>query len=96
MVDDENLHNSSVLYNYQILQKTKIFVILLKLKWCIKNYLRSFWKETQLEEYGYASYRRRKPIVIKNRFIVPYSTLLLKTFDTHINEFSNSVKSICL
>ncbi|GBL75265.1 hypothetical protein AVEN_168352-1, partial [Araneus ventricosus] len=66
--------------------------------------------ETQFATDGYALYRRRKPedggqtatvkmksdsVVIDNRWIVPYSPLLLKMFDAHINvECCNSIKSI--
>jgi len=66
--------------------------------------------ETQTGEDGYPKYRRRKPedggftttitvrnvdIDIDNRWIVPYSPILSKTFQAHINvEYCNSVKSI--
>ncbi|GBN24567.1 hypothetical protein AVEN_246510-1 [Araneus ventricosus] len=77
---------------------------------CSKMHPRQFIKETQFATDGYLSYRRKKPedygqtatvkmksdsVVIDNRWIVPYSPLLLKMFDTHINDgCSNSVKSI--
>ncbi|GBM63108.1 hypothetical protein AVEN_68558-1 [Araneus ventricosus] len=73
-------------------------------------YPREFIKETQFATDGYPLNRRRKPedgaqiatvkmisdsVVIDNRWIVPYSPLLLKIFDAHINvECCNSVKSI--
>ncbi|GBO46992.1 hypothetical protein AVEN_154628-1 [Araneus ventricosus] len=77
---------------------------------CSKMYPRQFIKETQFATDGYPLYRRRKPedggqtatvkmksdsVVIDNRWIVPYSPLLLKMFDAHINvECCNSIKSI--
>ncbi|GBN36887.1 hypothetical protein AVEN_32254-1 [Araneus ventricosus] len=77
---------------------------------CSKMYPRQFIKETQFAMDGYPLYRRRKPedggqtatvkmksdsVVIDNRWIVPYSPLLLKMFDAHINvECCNSIKSI--
>ncbi|GBM88455.1 hypothetical protein AVEN_17497-1 [Araneus ventricosus] len=73
-------------------------------------YPRQFIKETQFETDGYPLFRRRKPedgvqtatvkmksdsVVIDSRWIVRYSPLLLKMFDSHINvECCNSVKSI--
>lgn len=66
--------------------------------------------ETQTGNDGYPLYRRRQPnnggyittikmrnvyVDIDNRWIVPYSPLLSKMFDAHINvEYCNSVKSI--
>ena len=79
---------------------------------CTKSYPKPFLQETQQNEDGYPSYRRRKPgqggfettiyisrtkqtVTIDNRWIVPYSPLLSKTFDAHINvEYCNSVKAI--
>ncbi|XP_054290927.1 uncharacterized protein LOC129005912 [Macrosteles quadrilineatus] len=77
---------------------------------CTKKYPRAMYKETQTGGDGYPQYRRRIPeeggfttnIKIKNmdfetnnQWIVPYSPLLLKTFNAHINvEYCNSVKSI--
>ena len=78
---------------------------------CTKRYPRKFVKDTQTGEDGYPLYRRRSPqhggfthiikentpsqYVVDNRFIVPYSALLCKIFNAHINvEFCNSVKSI--
>ena len=73
---------------------------------CSKRYPKPFLLETQTNEEGYPSYRRRKPEdgghqvkigqhEIDNRWIVPYCPLLAKTFNAHINvEFCNSVKSI--
>ena len=73
---------------------------------CSKDYPKQFKFETQFAEDGYPSYRRRKPedggfdaIVgtheVDNRWIVPYSPILSRTFNAHINvEFCNSVKSI--
>ncbi|GBN43328.1 hypothetical protein AVEN_249309-1 [Araneus ventricosus] len=77
---------------------------------CSKMYPRQFIKETQFATDGYPLYRRRKPedggqtatvkmksdsLAIDNRWIVPYSPLLLKMFDAHINvKCFNSVKSI--
>ncbi|XP_043467393.1 ATP-dependent DNA helicase pif1-like [Leptopilina heterotoma] len=67
-------------------------------------------RETITGEDGYPTYRRRSPeqggftaelrvrreiITVDNRWIVPYSPVLLRTFETHINvEFCGSMKSI--
>lgn len=77
---------------------------------CSKRYPRCFNLETQTGNDGYPLYRRRKPneggqettikmrnreLNVDNRWVVPYSPLLSKTFKAHINvEFCNSVKSI--
>jgi len=66
--------------------------------------------ETRTGDDGYPKYRHRKPengghtvtirmrygeVKIDNRWIVPYSLLLSKTFKAHMNvEYCNSVKSI--
>jgi len=67
---------------------------------CTKKYPRDLNGETQTGEDGYPKYRRRKPenggftttitvrnvdIDIDNRWIVPYSPILSKTFQAHIN-----------
>lgn len=77
---------------------------------CTKRYPHDLIDKTQTGEDGYPKYRRRKPedrgftitikvrnvdIDIDNRWIVPYSPILSKTFQAHINvEYCNSVKSI--
>ncbi|XP_044591470.1 uncharacterized protein LOC123269700 [Cotesia glomerata] len=73
---------------------------------CTKRYPRPFLKETQTGEDGYPKYRRRSPedggIAIKingndieNRWVVPFNSVLSRTFKAHINiEYCNSVKSI--
>lgn len=77
---------------------------------CSKRYPRDLTNETRTGNDGYPQYRRRKPnfgghtatirmrngeMEIDNRWIVPYSPLLSKTFQAHINvEYCNSVKSI--
>lgn len=77
---------------------------------CSKNYPRQLIKETQSGKNSYPLYRRRKPsdgghtavltmkngeIEIDNRWIVPYSPLLSKAFNAHINvEFCNSIHAI--
>ncbi|XP_017484852.1 PREDICTED: uncharacterized protein LOC108373467, partial [Rhagoletis zephyria] len=77
---------------------------------CTKRYPRELITETQTGGDGYPLYRRRNPtnggytttikmrsvdIDIDNRWIVPYSPLLSKMFNAHINvEYCNSVKSI--
>lgn len=77
---------------------------------CTKRYPRALIAETISGNDGYPLYRRRSPeddgetvmvkcknqdIKIDNRWIVPYSPLLSKTFGAHINvEYCNSVKSI--
>lgn len=77
---------------------------------CSKKYPRTLITETQTGQDGYPLYRRRSVenggfktsfklnnvyIDIDNRWVVPYSPILSKTFKTHINiEYCNSVKSI--
>ena len=77
---------------------------------CSKGFPKAFEKETITGEDGYPLYRRRDPdnggqkvtigkgkqeTVVDNSWVVPYSPLLIKTFDCHINvEFCNSIKSI--
>ncbi|XP_036322228.1 uncharacterized protein LOC118736245 [Rhagoletis pomonella] len=77
---------------------------------CTKRYPRELITETQTGGDGYPLYRRRNPtnggytttikmrsvdIDIDNRWIVPYSPLLSKMFNAHINvEYCNSVKAI--
>lgn len=77
---------------------------------CTKKYPREMITETQTGNDGYPLYRRRKPndggykatlkvrnveMEIDNRWIVPYSPLLSKIFNAHINvEYCNSIKSI--
>ena len=77
---------------------------------CTKRYPRDLHSETITGNDGYPKYRRRstedggKSIILKvqnndvdvdNRWVVPYSPLLLKTYKAHINvEYCNSVKSI--
>lgn len=82
----------------------------MKDKKCTKRYPREMVKETQTGGDGYPIYRRQKvedggytavinkkgvDTIIDNRWIVPYSPLLSKMFNAHINvEFCNSVKAI--
>ena len=77
---------------------------------CTKRYPIKLVSDTITGKDGYPLYRRRlvedgsKSVVLKvrnidievdNRWIVPYSPLLLKTFKAHINvDYCNSVKSI--
>lgn len=77
---------------------------------CTKKYPRDLLQETQTGGDGYPQYRRRKPedggftatvkvrnadVEIDNKWIVPYTPLLSKIFEAHINvEYCNSVKSI--
>ena len=77
---------------------------------CSKNFPKHFLHETQADNDGYPLYRRRKPgeggfdthlklrgqqITVDNRWVVPHSPLLTKTFNAHVNvEVGNSVKSI--
>lgn len=78
---------------------------------CSKRYPKQMRAETQTGEDGYPEYRRRKPedggfktvinqgrnqgMEIDNRWVVPYSPILCKIFDAHINvESCNSIKSI--
>ncbi|XP_072384527.1 uncharacterized protein [Diabrotica undecimpunctata] len=75
-----------------------------------KNFPKDFTNDTITNTDGYPIYRRRSPgnggysfiknisntdIDIDNRWVVPYSPLLSKTYNAHINvEFCSSVKSI--
>lgn len=77
---------------------------------CSKRYPRQLISETITGDDGYPLYRRRAPndnghtttktvsnaeIEIDNSWVVPYSPILCKTFNAHINvEYCNSVKSI--
>lgn len=77
---------------------------------CPKRYPRNLTNETITGNDGYPLYRRRSPddggktitvkvngndFVVDNSWIVPYSSLLSKTFKAHCNvEYCNSVKSI--
>lgn len=77
---------------------------------CTNRYPKEFVKETQSGNESYPTYRRRNPddngqcflkkirdrdIEIDNRWVVPYSPLLSKMFNAHINvEAVHSVKSI--
>lgn len=77
---------------------------------CSKRYPRDLIAETITGNDGYPLYRRRsvadngRSVVVKikgqdvhadNRWVVPYSPILSKAFEAHINvEYCNSVKSI--
>ncbi|KAK2705175.1 hypothetical protein QYM36_017279 [Artemia franciscana] len=78
---------------------------------CTKQYLRLLVSNTITGNDGYPQYRRRstedggKTAIIKkrngttievdNQWVVPYSPLLSKTFNAHLNvEYCNSVKAI--
>ena len=76
---------------------------------CSKKFPKRFVDATQYAEDGYPTYRRRSlenggneievgeriKKKVDNRWVVPYSPMLLKIFNAHINvEFCNSVKSI--
>ncbi|GBP20843.1 hypothetical protein EVAR_80660_1 [Eumeta japonica] len=77
---------------------------------CTKKYPRTFMNDTQTGEDGYPVYRRRDTrnggrnttlqirgnnVTIDNWWIVPYSPLLCKTFNAHINvEYCHSVQAI--
>jgi hypothetical protein len=60
---------------------------------CSKRYPKEFHEETNLDEQGFATYRRRNNgrYVMKggyrldNRWVVPYNEILLKTYQAHIN-----------
>lgn len=77
---------------------------------CSKRFPKAFVNETITTEDGYPSYRRRSPeaggfvaqvkvngniLEVDNRWIVPYSPVLSRTFETHLNvEYCSSVHSI--
>jgi hypothetical protein len=79
-------------------------------KGCSKKFPRKFVNETQTDDDGYPLYKRRSSenggnstfikvnnnmTSIDNRWVVPYSPVLSKMFDAHINvESCQSVKSI--
>lgn len=77
---------------------------------CAKRYPRPFANETTTKEDGYPNYRRRSPsdggqiyrrqvrdqwVEVDNRFVVPYSPVLSRALQAHVNvEYCSSVKSI--
>ncbi|XP_008183780.1 uncharacterized protein LOC103309628 [Acyrthosiphon pisum] len=73
---------------------------------CSKKYPRPFIQDTQTGDDGYPKYRRKAPEnvyftveingkTLDNRWVVPYNSVLSRTFGAHINvEYCNSVKSI--
>ncbi|KAJ4441100.1 hypothetical protein ANN_10950 [Periplaneta americana] len=78
---------------------------------CTKKYPRDLIREIQSGDDGYPRYRRRAPtdggftatlimkgnteVEVDNKWAVPYSPLLSKMFQAHINvEYCNSIKSI--
>ncbi|XP_046967564.1 uncharacterized protein LOC124535400 [Vanessa cardui] len=75
---------------------------------CTKKFPKDFTNYTVTNVDGYPIYRRRNPdiggqtfiknisnTVIDNRWVVPYSPLLRKTYNAHIKvEFCSSLKSI--
>lgn len=77
---------------------------------CSKKYPRRFVNDTQTGEDGYPVYRRRdtenggrsatlnirgRQVTIDNRWIVPYSPILCRSFNAHINvEYCHSVQAI--
>ncbi|UYV76902.1 hypothetical protein LAZ67_14002340 [Cordylochernes scorpioides] len=77
---------------------------------CSKKYPKGFCETTSTTEDGYPRYRRRcsaeggltssvnmrgVTFEIDNRWIVPYNSVLLRAFDSHINvEYCSSVKAI--
>lgn len=76
----------------------------------VQRDIHAFLLETQTGQDGYPTYRRKRPedgghvavvkvkqteVEIDNRWVVPYTPLLSKMFQAHINvEYCNSVKSI--
>ncbi|XP_065835787.1 uncharacterized protein [Oscarella lobularis] len=70
---------------------------------CTKHYPRQFLRETVTSLNGYPLYRRRSPedggiettlgrFHIDNRWVVPYSPFLSRTFDAHVNvEYCRSI-----
>ena len=74
---------------------------------CSKNYPKKFLNDTQTGHDGYPLYKRRNPenggfetninergnvFSVDNRWVVPYSPLLCKIFNAHINvELCNSI-----
>jgi len=77
---------------------------------CTKRFFRPLVADTISGIDGYSLYQRRSPddngrsitmkvkgndVVVDNRWIIPYSPLLSKTFSTHCNvEYCKSIKSI--
>ena len=78
---------------------------------CTKKYPRNILNETITSENGYPLYRRRGPdnggftanirirgqteFTVDNKWVVPYSKFLCKTFNAHINVVvCNSVRAI--
>jgi hypothetical protein len=60
---------------------------------CSKRYPKEFHEETNLDEQGFATYRRSNNgrYVMKggygldNRWVVPYNEIMLETYQAHIN-----------
>jgi len=70
---------------------------------CSKYYPKNFTSCTTIDEEGYPSYRRRdngsfvekNGIQLENSSVVPYSTLLLMRYQTHVNiEYCNKTNAI--
>uniref|UniRef100_A0A0C9RGQ0 ClpX_0 protein n=2 Tax=Fopius arisanus TaxID=64838 RepID=A0A0C9RGQ0_9HYME len=76
----------------------------LKDKKCSKHFPKQFQSETIISEDGYPSYKRENTekyynrphgYVVDNRFVVPYSPILLRKFNCHCNvELVSSSKSV--
>lgn len=70
---------------------------------CSKGYPKLFSEDTQTDEDGFPSYRRRdngryiirQGVACDNRWIVPYNRYLLVKFNAHINvEICSTIKSV--
>uniref|UniRef100_A0A6V7JIB9 Helitron helicase-like domain-containing protein n=1 Tax=Bracon brevicornis TaxID=1563983 RepID=A0A6V7JIB9_9HYME len=71
---------------------------------CSKKFPKTYRSQTVMDEDGYPFYRRKNTglyyerpggYVVDNRFVVPYSPILLRKFNCHINvEVVSSIKAV--
>ncbi|GBO99457.1 hypothetical protein EVAR_87323_1 [Eumeta japonica] len=98
---DKTLHDIIVKYDSRSMRTRKSTVPCMKDGKCTKKFPRKLVKETVLNDHGYPQYRRRAPadggrtatvklrngsnVTVDNSWVVPYSPILSKMFNAHIN-----------